>query len=702
MADELTESITLNHIKWLIEEARYQSQNRNLLHNPDQSGNKAPESESIPELLGQYKHLEARGIISYSHEFLKPEHGLYRDTLTCLISQIRQQTQESESEMPEDSDQAHKVKASSDQTKAAASQRNFITALENKYEALINKYSSSGIGYLEHYDSIHYKHEKALAGEGQDRAELYQTMVRDVTLLHSLELHNNNATDISRLQLPKLTKTHHEVIAKAAYDAICNYKRPFSKMMQSNSLAIQEKITIAETIHAITTDPVFKQNLTRAQMIEPPITNGKLRYDLGLTFSRIVHVGMPQQLQQVQQTTPAKQMAVYAEDAEAIRQIAHREASELWLINNRQPLTETEYKLCIHRAIFELKASNILKNSSDFEAAQIADQSIANNPYSETIAAIISHEEIYISNEGDDNNKGGNQAKIIKSQNRLLNLIDKRDLVMKANQIFAERDQRIKEALNDHSSTNKANNTGMIPQATSKTEEIINRILAQHITDHEMIYGKGTITTEKLVTMYEIAKHEANLEVAMRREWSKQEAQDRDVQEVYEIQQAHEAQKFQHVHEAQKVQSIKGANPAKAEFTNAPKTQTSKQTASDINTSIAVARQRMRQEMYAAAHQHGYSHDHTHSPDHDRNFRAHNYNQSHQNQNQQIDIHLNNMEAHQTSYSYSLRQIASEHHAHIHDHITQVKQEQKQLERSSREQAREHQKYIHHGKGMNI
>jgi len=246
LADELPEGITISDIKYAIESAKERGRN----HLNFELRGKALEATiaqlSTPEMLEQYRYLEAKGVISYSHEFLKPEHGLYRDTLACLVPQVTSQE----------------------------SQKDFITALENKYDELLSKYNTSSASYLEHYDSIHQKHEKVLEADGKDRVELYKTMVRDVTLLHGLELNSSAdiAIDSSKRQLPKLTKTHCSMIADQVYSAIDSYKRPFSKRMQSNDLTTQEKIQIAETIHAKTTDTTFLQDLAEAQTIEPVIS----------------------------------------------------------------------------------------------------------------------------------------------------------------------------------------------------------------------------------------------------------------------------------------------------------------------------------------------------------------------------------------------------------------------------------------------
>ncbi len=227
LADALPEGVRVTDIKYAIESAKEQSRHslNFKVHCSTLESNLA--QVSISAILEQYKYLEAKGVVSPAHEFLKPEHGLHRDILTCLIPQIESQAQGAEA-----------------QNKAL--QRHFITALENKYDELISHYNSSGSHYFEHYDSIHQKHEKSLEARGKDRVSLYTTMMRDVTLLHSLELNSD-----------KLTKTHYSMIANKVYSAIKGYNRPFSKTMQSNALTTKEKIDIAEIIHTLTATPAL-------------------------------------------------------------------------------------------------------------------------------------------------------------------------------------------------------------------------------------------------------------------------------------------------------------------------------------------------------------------------------------------------------------------------------------------------------------
>jgi len=280
----------------------------------------------------------------------------------------------------------------------------------------------------------------------------------------------------------------------------------------------------------------------------------------------------------------------------------------------------------------------MLKNSSDFDIVQIAGQNIENNPYSEMMAAMISHKEIYI--DKTDKNK------IVKSNNRLANIIDKRDLVMQASQLFEARGKKIQEIMRQHSN-------GLLPRAINETQEeqLTNRILAEHIADHEMTYGKGNITTEKFTAMHDIAKHEASLEVAMRQEWCKREAK----------------QNAQDKTKSKPVIKVSAKNLSK-------KLPTSD---SDIETSVAVARHRMRQEMNDLA----YSRTHEHRS------------------------HIQQMNPHMDPYQNSLHEIAQNHHGYIHDHIAQVKNAQVQLEQSNREQRQELQRYAYHNnrnKGMDI
>ncbi len=253
-------------------------------------------------------------------------------------------------------------------------------------------------------------------------------------------------------------------------------------------------------------------------------------------------------------------------------------------------------------------AVQILNNSSDFNVAQIAGKPISNNPYSEIIASIISHASIYKNAQGE----------IVKSANKLATIIEKRDLVMQANKIFETRKQKIKEIL-------KCSN--LIPKATNETEELTNRILAEALTDHELIYGKGNITSERLIAMHHIAKHEASLEIAIRQEWTKHEA---------------------------KAKKNQTANKALAK----------KQITSDIDTSVAIARHRMRQKMNEAEHHHIY--EHNDQSRHERSDRsiAHN---------------------HMDSYQAHLAKISAAHRSHIHDNITQVYIAQARLKCTNRE-----------------
>jgi hypothetical protein len=83
-------------------------------------------------------------------------------------------------------------------------------------------------------------------------------------------------------------------------------------------------------------------------------------------------------------------------------------------------------------------------------------------------------------------------------------------MIIKANRLFAIRNNKIKEAILSHN---------LITQVQNKNDKAINHILAEHIVDHEMMHGKGNITSQKLALMKEIARHEKQLEEAIKSHW---------------------------------------------------------------------------------------------------------------------------------------------------------------------------------------
>jgi hypothetical protein len=125
------------------------------------------------------------------------------------------------------------------------------------------------------------------------------------------------------------------------------------------------------------------------------------------------------------------------------------------------------------------------------------------NPYNELVVSIISREDIAL-NDTDS---------ITKHTNILATVADKRSLLIRSQKLLAQREQKIKDAYN---------NGNLLSKASNRNEELANKIIAEHIADHELIYGSGKITSERLDEMKIVSKHEASLEHAMLDEWKKQ------------------------------------------------------------------------------------------------------------------------------------------------------------------------------------
>lgn len=214
---------------------------------------------SNTELQAYMKYAIARGVTENAHEFLRLEHGLYRDALAHVSLDIaksnnnskvntRNNGKEIEISDHEKFKQALNINSNTSTNKRDEHELNIkekITSLQDEYSRKIKGVRIDS--------NISDKYLKVFEGR-PDKQELFKVLSRDVAFIHQEGIKNNassSAISTSTNTNNSLTKTHQDKICKIVCEVIESYK-PVIGNTKSNHKPVLEnvdRIKIAEDVH---------------------------------------------------------------------------------------------------------------------------------------------------------------------------------------------------------------------------------------------------------------------------------------------------------------------------------------------------------------------------------------------------------------------------------------------------------------------